>query len=90
VGINCLDVDPSSIGGVTTYVLGLLGGFANAGSGCRFHAFVTEENEHLFEQFRNRHNFEVVVISDRLFSLRSKVCRAASLSCSRNSMSEER
>ena len=80
VGINCLDVDPSFVGGVTTYALGLLEGFASAGNGCRFRTFVTEGNQHLFEPFRNRDRFEVVVISDRLFSLRSKVCRVASLS----------
>jgi glycosyltransferase involved in cell wall biosynthesis len=80
VGINCLQLDPSFVGGVTTYALGLLEGFANAGNGCRFLVFVTAENQHLFEPFRNRDRFEVVVISDRLFSLRSKVCRATSLS----------
>lgn len=83
VGINCLDVNPSFVGGVTTYVLGLLEGFGCAGNGCRFRVFVTEGNQHLFGQFRNRENFEISVIGDRFFSLRSKLCRAASLSCSR-------
>ncbi len=83
VGINCLAVDPSFVGGVTTYVLGLLEGFASAGNGCRFRTFVTEGNQHLFEQLRNRDNFEFIVISDRLFSARNSICRGASLSCSR-------
>jgi glycosyltransferase involved in cell wall biosynthesis len=82
VGINCLDVNPSFVGGVTTYTVGLLEGFANAGNGCRFHIFVTEGNQHLFEQFRNRDRFEVVVVDDRLLSLRTKLCRATLLSCS--------
>jgi len=82
VGINCLDVNPAFVGGVTTYTLGLLEGFANAGNGCRFHVFVTPGNQHLFEQFRKRDHFDVRVIGDRLFSLRIKVCRAALLSCS--------
>lgn len=82
VGINCLAVNPSFVGGVTTYALGLLEGFASAGNGCRFRIFVTEVNQHLFEQFRNRDNFKIVVIGGRLFSLRSSVCRAASLSSS--------
>jgi len=82
VGINCLAVDPTFVGGVTTYALGLLEGFANAGNGCQFLLFVTAENQRLFEQFRNRNRFEIVVIGDRLFSLRSKICRATSLSCS--------
>lgn len=80
VGINCLDVNPAFVGGVTTYVLGLLEGFANAGNGCRFRAFVTRANEHLFPNFRKRDNLEIVVTNDRLFSLQSSVCRAASLS----------
>jgi glycosyltransferase involved in cell wall biosynthesis len=82
VGINCLDLNPAFVGGVTTYALGLLEGFASAGNSCRFRTFVTEENHHLFEQFRNRNNFEAVVIADRLLSLRSSICRAASLSSS--------
>jgi len=80
VGINCLAVNPSFLGGVTTYVFGLLEGFASAGNSCQFRTFVTEANHHLFEKFRNRDNFEIVVIADRLFSLRSSICRAVSLS----------
>ncbi|HKM82661.1 MAG TPA: glycosyltransferase family 1 protein [Terriglobia bacterium] len=82
VGINCLDVNPSFVGGVTTYVLGLLEGFASAGNGCRFRIFVTEGNQHLYEQFRNRDNFEIAVIGNKLFSLRNSICRAASLTSS--------
>jgi glycosyltransferase involved in cell wall biosynthesis len=80
VGINCLDVNPSFVGGVTTYTVGLLEGFASAGNGCRFHIFVTEGNQHLFEQFRNRDHFKVIVAGGRLFPLKTKVCRAALLS----------
>ena len=72
--------NPSFVGGVTTYTLGLLEGFARAGNGCRFRIFVTEGNQHLFEQFRNYDHFEVLVIGDRLFPLRTKVCRGALLS----------
>jgi glycosyltransferase involved in cell wall biosynthesis len=82
VGINCLDVNPSFVGGVTTYTVGLLEGFASAGNGCQFRIFVTGENQHLFEQFRGRGHFEIIDIGDRLFSLRTKVCRGALLSCS--------
>lgn len=82
VGINCLDVNPSFVGGVTTYTVGLLEGFASAGNGCQFRIFVTGENQHLFEQFRGRDHFEIIDIGDRLFSLRTKVCRGALLSCS--------
>lgn len=82
VGINCLDVNPSFVGGVTTYTLGLLEGFASAGNGCRFHIFVTDGNQHLFEQFRSHDHFEVIVIDDRLLSLRTMFSRTALLSCS--------
>jgi glycosyltransferase involved in cell wall biosynthesis len=82
VGINCLDVNPSFVGGVTTYSVGLLEGLASVGNGSRFRIFVTEGNQHLFEQFRKRRHFEVVVVSGRLYSWRTKVCRAALLSCS--------
>jgi glycosyltransferase involved in cell wall biosynthesis len=84
VGINCLDVNPSFVGGVTTYTLGLLEGFASAGNGCRFRIFAREGNQLLFEQFRNRDHFDVHVIGDRLFSFRTGVCRAALLSGSSN------
>jgi glycosyltransferase involved in cell wall biosynthesis len=79
VGINCVQVDASFVGGVTTYALGLLEGLGSAGNGCRFRVFVSKENEHLFASFRRRDNFEIVVITDRLFSLRSNICRVASL-----------
>ncbi len=67
VGINCLQIDPSYVGGVTTYVLGLLEGFADAGSGCRFRLFATGD---------------LVVVDNRLLSLRSSISRTALLSCS--------
>jgi glycosyltransferase involved in cell wall biosynthesis len=80
VGINCLQVDPFYVGGVTTYVLGLLEGFANAGNGCRFRLFVTEANQQVFEKFLQCDNFDVIVMHNKLFSFRSNVCRAALLS----------
>src|SRR5277367_2435134 len=79
VGINCLQVDASFVGGVTTYVLGLLEGFAKAGDGCRFRVFVTRSNQHLFEDFKGRDNFEIFVVNDRLLSLRGHISRAALL-----------
>ena len=82
VGINCLQVYPSFVGGVTTYALGLLEGFANAGNGCRFQVYVTEENQHLFEEFRKHDKFDVVAVGGRYLSLGSKICRATLLSSS--------
>jgi len=83
VAINCLQVDPSYTGGVNTYTLGLLEGFAAAGNGCRFRLYVTTANQHLFEKFRNRDHFEITAVENRSISLRRNVCRAALLSFSR-------
>jgi glycosyltransferase involved in cell wall biosynthesis len=82
VGVNCLQVDPSSVGGVNSYTLGLLEGFAAVGKDFRFQLYVAPTNEHLFEKFRNYDNFDVVVIRDHLLSLKRIVCRAALLSLS--------
>jgi glycosyltransferase involved in cell wall biosynthesis len=77
VGINCLQIDPSYVGGVTTYVLGLLEGFANLDYGGRFRLFVTEANQQVFQKFAKCPSFDVITVHDRLFSLKSNVCRAA-------------
>src|SRR6266436_10137855 len=82
VGINCLQIDPSYVGGVTTYVLGLLEGFVDAGNGCHFRLFATGRNQHLFGKFATHDNFDLVVVNDRLLSLRSRISRTALLSCS--------
>jgi glycosyltransferase involved in cell wall biosynthesis len=80
VGINCLEIDPSYVGGVTTYILGLLEGFANLGHGCRFRLFVTEANQQVFHKFLKCDSFDVVPVRHRFYSLRSNFCRAALLS----------
>lgn len=82
VAINCLQIDPSYAGGVNTYTLGLLEGFASIGNGCRFRVYVTSANQHLFEKFRNRNGFQVVAIENRNVLLRKNVSRAALLSFS--------
>jgi glycosyltransferase involved in cell wall biosynthesis len=80
IAINCLQVDPSYVGGVTTYVLGLFQGFAGVGATHKFRLFVTNGNERVFERFRKYSNFEIVTVNDRLLPLRSQVSRAALLS----------
>jgi len=83
VAFNCLQVDPFYAGGVNTYTLGLLDGFAAIGNGCRFQLYVTSENQHLFEKFREHKHFDLITIEDRRLSLRGKLCRAALLTFSR-------
>ncbi|MGB8986947.1 MAG: glycosyltransferase family 1 protein [Candidatus Sulfotelmatobacter sp.] len=52
VAINCLQVDPKYVGGVTSYVLGLLEGFAEVSNGCQFQVFISAANAHLFHDLR--------------------------------------
>ena len=82
IGINCMQADPFSVGGLTTYTLGLLEGFANSGNGNRFQLYVAPENQNLFEKFRTRDNFNVVVIDDAFLTAKRHICRAALLSWS--------
>lgn len=84
IGINCLDVNPSFVGGVTTYVLGLLQGFAALKTLCRFRVFATGENQHLFDDFQHHDNFDLVVLHDRLRRSRHHFSRATLLSFNHN------
>jgi len=83
VAINCLQIDPSYAGGVNTYTLGLLKGFAASGNGCRFRVYVTSANQHLFEKLRKHNHFDLVTIENRHLLFRKNICRAALLSFSR-------
>jgi glycosyltransferase involved in cell wall biosynthesis len=82
VAINCLQINPSYTGGVNTYTLGLLEGFASIGNGCHFRVYATSANQHLFEKFRARAHFDVVTVDNRHISFRKNICRAALLSFS--------
>ncbi len=83
VGINCVQVDPFSVGGVNTYTLGLLEGFANAGNGHRFQVYASPSNQCLFEPFRKLENFDVLVVDDGLLGAKRRACQAALLSWSK-------
>ena len=80
VGINCLQVDASYVGGLNTLLLGLLESFANADTRFRFRLFLNSANRHLFERFRKYNNFDLTVVCNRLYSVRSAICQAALLS----------
>ena len=84
VGINCLRVASSYAGGVTTYVLGLLRGFATEGKSTRFRIYATPTNQGLFEEFREVDNFEIGVIDDSRLDLKRMVCRGVSLADNQN------
>src|SRR5947207_4569658 len=80
VGINCLSINPAFVGGVTTYALGLIEGFARERNDCTFRIFVTRDNQHLFEALRKYSNLDISPVNDEFLSLRSKIRRAALLS----------
>jgi glycosyltransferase involved in cell wall biosynthesis len=82
VAINCLDLDATFVGGLNTYIRGLLEGFAGKANGHQFCLYATDGNQRLFEGFRNRKNFEVRVLDERMQFLRKSVCRATLLSFS--------
>jgi glycosyltransferase involved in cell wall biosynthesis len=82
IGINCLNLDPSFVGGLNTFTRGLLEGFASTGNGYQFRLYATAENQHLFEALRDQKSFAVIVFDDLKHSVRKSLCKAALLTCS--------
>lgn len=80
VAINCLRLEPSFVGGLNTYTRGVLQGFANTANGHEFRIYVTSGQLGILELFRNRKNFEVIVVDEWIQFLRKTVCRTALLS----------
>jgi glycosyltransferase involved in cell wall biosynthesis len=83
IGVSCLQIDPAYTGGVNTYTLGLLDGFASLRANCHFSLYVTEANQSLFARFQEKQNFEVRVLPNRVLMGRKSLCRASLLSGSR-------
>jgi glycosyltransferase involved in cell wall biosynthesis len=84
IGVNCLRINSSYVGGLNTFTLGLLDGFAATGTGHRFILYVTQANQRLFSKFEKWPNFEMVVTEDRSLAVRKGFCQAGLLSGSRN------
>ena len=80
IGIDCLRIDPAYVGGVNTFSLGLLGGFAAVANGHRFALYVTDENQELFSRFKREPGFQLVATSGRGLRARKRICQAALLS----------
>lgn len=59
VAINCMAVNPNYKGGVTTYTLGLLQGFAELDSKLEVRIYCTDTNLDLFRHFENHKNMTV-------------------------------
>src|SRR5665213_1696849 len=79
ISINCAQINPHFVGGVTTYALGLLDGLANVGRSSQFRLVVSTGNRHLFNRFAHLSNFEVVSVPQNEISFRANVCRAVLL-----------
>jgi glycosyltransferase involved in cell wall biosynthesis len=79
IGIECLRADPDYVGGLNTYILGLLDGFAAAAGGHCFQLYTTDRNHKLFARYEALPNFELVTFDGRWFRRRQKICRAALL-----------
>ena len=75
IGINCFNVDPRYSGGLNTYTMGLLDGFANEGAAHKFQIYANTNNRHLFEECAGKNNFELVTL--RNTSLKKAVKRLA-------------
>ena len=84
IGIDCLRADPGYTGGLNTYILGLLSGFAAVGDRHAFQLYLTDANRRLFAAFEDRENFEFVEMKANSFRLRQALCRAALLSFDEN------
>src|SRR5580658_6518998 len=80
IGIECLRAEPAYVGGLNTYILGLLDGFAAAGSGHCFQLYLSHRNRKLFAKYEALANFEIVVFDSTSFRMRQGICRAALLS----------
>lgn len=79
IGIDCLRTDPDYVGGLHTYIFGLLDGFAAAGERHRFQLYVTDDNRQPFARYAALENFEVGAVNGGWFGRRQKLCRAALL-----------
>lgn len=64
IGVNCLRIYPSYMGGTNSFTLGLLDGFARVGHRHEFKIFVTPWNRELFGRFESVPNFELVEIDE--------------------------
>lgn len=82
IGINCLNLDPTFVGGLSTFTRGLLRGFATIGNGHHFRLYATTGNQHLFESLSNQRGFEVIVLDGFAHSVRKALSRAALFSFS--------
>lgn len=76
IGIDCLRADPDYVGGLNTYILGLLDGFAACGRSHSFQLYLTEGNRSLFAKHGVSACFELITIPSGFFRMRQRIGRA--------------
>lgn len=79
IGVNCLRIFPNYSGGVNSFTLGLLSGFA-ASANARAHDFVivvTPQNRSFFSRFESVPNFRFLEIDDYQFGMNRFRARVA-------------
>jgi glycosyltransferase involved in cell wall biosynthesis len=84
IGINCLSLSPSFVGGLNTFSQGLLGGFASVAQQHHFRLYATSVNQQLFQSLRGKNNFEIVALDERTIAAKKNVCRASLVLASDN------
>lgn len=62
IGVNCLEVKPQYVGGVNTYVMGVLSGLCKGAGNHRLRIFVTRRNRAHFARFEQHSNCELVCV----------------------------
>ena len=64
IGINCYNINANYGGGINTFTLGLLEGWAETGKDHKFIIFAKNANVRMFESFKQYDNFEIKVLPD--------------------------
>ena len=82
IAINCLRLDPEYVGGLNTYTLGLLQGFAEVANGHFFQLYCTTRNRVLLRKFEGHRRFTFHPMNHSAFRFRQRATRAALLSTS--------
>jgi glycosyltransferase involved in cell wall biosynthesis len=62
IGVNCVRLVPSYKGGVNSFALGLLDGFAASRRGHDFVIFASRRNRDMFQKYASLPNFQVVLL----------------------------
>jgi glycosyltransferase involved in cell wall biosynthesis len=83
VGVDCLGIVPTYVGGVNTYTFGLLRGLARVATGWTFRLYVTQSNCGVFDAFDKYSNVEIKEVHEGI-TYRQILWRASSLTGSRS------